>query len=62
MLNGDYKNLDVAWAKGIKYIRENNLQEDTSIPSLEAYPTNPVLVPNPADWITEIYIPIKEEN
>ena len=62
VLNGDYKNLDVAWAKGIKYIRENNLQEDTSIPSLEAYPTNPVLVPNPADWITEIYIPIKEEN
>lgn len=60
VLTGDYKNLNTAWAEGMKYIKENNLEEAVGIPSLEAYLTNPVLVPNPADWITEIYIPIRE--
>jgi effector-binding domain-containing protein len=60
ILNGDYKNLEAAWMDGMKYIKENNLEEAPSIASLEAYPTNPVLVPNPADWITEIYIPVKD--
>ena len=60
ILNGDYKNLEAAWAEGMKYIKDNNLEEAIGIPSLEAYPTNPVQVPNPADWITEIYIPVKE--
>jgi effector-binding domain-containing protein len=62
ILNGDYKNLEAAWAAGMKYIKDNNLEEAVGIPSLEAYPTNPVLVPNPADWITEIYIPVKEKS
>jgi effector-binding domain-containing protein/ribosome-associated toxin RatA of RatAB toxin-antitoxin module len=60
-LQGDYKNIEEAWTEGIKYIKENNLEEDHSIPSIEAYPTNPVFVPNPADWITEIYIPVKHK-
>ncbi len=60
-LNGNYSNLEAAWAEGLKFIKENDLEEATNIPSLEAYPTNPVLVPNPADWVTEIYIPVKKK-
>ena len=58
-LQGDYKNIEAAWAEGLKYIKASNFEEDQNIPPLEAYPTNPVFVPNPADWITEIYIPVK---
>ncbi len=58
ILQGDYKNIDAAWTEGRKYIKENGLEELETIPPLEAYPTNPVFVPNPANWITEIYIPI----
>jgi len=60
-LQGDYKNIDAAWAEGLKHIKENNLEELEGVPALEAYPTNPVFVPNPADWITEIYIPVKQK-
>ncbi len=61
ILQGDYKNIDAAWSEGRKYIKENGLEELETIPALEAYPTNPVFVPNPANWITEIYIPVKQK-
>lgn len=60
VLNGDYKNLEAAWAEGMNYLKENNLEEAVGTPSLEAYLTNPVLVPNAKDWVTEIFIPIKD--
>ncbi len=60
-LNGNYNNIEAAWTKGLEFIKENDLEEVHTIPALEAYPTNPVLTPNPADWVTEIYIPVKKK-
>lgn len=57
-LKGDYKNLYEAWTKTDSYITANGLAKNESIPSLEIYANDPMEYPNPADWITEIYIPI----
>ncbi|WP_034044254.1 SRPBCC family protein [Wocania ichthyoenteri] len=59
-LNGDYNNLKEAWETATKHIKENNFEEVHNLPALEVYLTDPTSKPNPADWITEIYIPIKE--
>jgi len=58
-LTGDYKNLFEAWTPSDKYIKDNNLEEVHGSPALEVYKNDPMEFPNPADWITEIYIPIK---
>ncbi len=58
-LNGDYDNLKEAWETTMKYIADNNLQEVQGMASLEAYLVDQMKAPNPADWVTEIYIPIK---
>ena len=60
-LYGNYSNIEKAWTEGVKFIKENGLEEIHSMPALEAYTTNPVLIPNPADWVTEIYIPVKRK-
>ncbi|WP_378187040.1 GyrI-like domain-containing protein [Aquimarina sp. W85] len=57
-LTGDYINLKEAWNAGYTYIAENNLETETS-PAFEVYKIDPELQPNPAEWVTEIYIPIK---
>ncbi|MDY8134138.1 SRPBCC family protein [Aquimarina sp. 2201CG5-10] len=59
-LKGDYINLKEAWEAGFTYIKENNLELNTESPGFEVYRTDPGLQPNPAEWITEIYIPVKE--
>jgi len=58
-LKGDYVNLKEAWETGYKYITENGLEPDPKSPPFEAYKVDPTLQPNPAEWVTEIYIPIK---
>ncbi len=58
-LTGDYKYLPEAWIKSYKYISENNLEIETSSPVFEIYKINPDIQPNPAKWITELFIPIK---
>ncbi len=58
-LKGNYTNLKEAWEAGYKYIAENNLEADAASPAFEVYKTDPGLQPNPAEWITEVYIPIK---
>ncbi len=60
-LYGNYSNIEKAWTEGVKFIKENDLEEIHTMPALEAYTTNPVLVPNPADWVTEIYIPVRRK-
>ena len=40
------------------YLVKNNLEQSEEKP-FEIYTTDPGNYPNPADWITEIYIPIK---
>jgi len=58
-LKGNYTYLSEAWEKTMAYIAENGL-EQTNYKPFEIYITDPGDFPNPADWITEIYIPIEE--
>jgi effector-binding domain-containing protein/ribosome-associated toxin RatA of RatAB toxin-antitoxin module len=58
-LKGNYKYLEKAWAKAMAYIPENGLEMLESGPTIEVYNSNPSEKPNPADWLTEIYIAIK---
>ena len=41
------------------YIPENDFELEEKGPSIEIYLTDPISTPNPANWITEIYIAIK---
>jgi len=59
-LRGDYSNLQEAWDKVTAYIPEHGLEANENGPNLEVFVTDPMNTPNPADWITEIYIAIKE--
>tara|TARA_R110002096_G_scaffold56474_3_gene144108 strand:- start:1333 stop:2355 length:1023 start_codon:yes stop_codon:yes gene_type:complete len=58
-LKGDYKNLKEAWETAMAYITENNLEQVETGPTIETYLTEPMNTPNPADYITEIYIAVK---
>ena len=58
-LKGNYSNLSEAWKTTMTYIAENDIEQSELNP-FEIYMTDPGDFPNPADWITEIYIPIKE--
>ncbi|WOD44347.1 SRPBCC family protein [Hwangdonia lutea] len=58
-LMGNYTNLPKAWEATQKYLAQNKIEQSDILP-FEIYQTDPGEVPNPAHWITEIYIPIKE--
>lgn len=58
-LKGDYENLKEAWETAMKYIPDNGLEFTESGPMIEAYLTDPMTEPNPANWITEIYLAVK---
>ncbi|MDH7911218.1 GyrI-like domain-containing protein [Winogradskyella sp. SYSU M77433] len=58
-LKGNYDNLEEAWNKSMEYINTNNLVMLEAGPMLETYVTDPMNHPNPADWITEIYIAVE---
>lgn len=57
-LKGDHENLKEAWDAAYRYIDENNLRADEESQPFEIYRTNPDSIPNPANWVTEIYIPV----
>ena len=59
-LKGNYTNLPKAWEAAMKHIKDNNLTRSEAHP-FEIYSTDPGNYPNPADWITEIYIPLSED-
>ena len=59
-LNGNYTNLNEAWATARKYLKDNNLEASEMSP-FEVYKNDPTNIPNPAHWITDIYIPIAEK-
>jgi effector-binding domain-containing protein len=59
-LKGDYSNLQEVWDKVTAYIPEHGFEANENGPNLEVYVTDPMNNPNPADWVTEIYIAIKE--
>ena len=58
-LKGDYKNLKDAWGAANAYLEENSLEKMETSKDFEVYRTDPSADPNPANWVTEIYIPIK---
>lgn len=58
-LTGDYKNLQEAWETTMKYIADNKIETIESLPSLEVYQVSIAKNPNPAEWVTEIYVPVK---
>lgn len=59
-LKGDYKNLKEAWEAAYKYSNKNNLPVNTDSPAFEVYSIGPDKTMNPANLVTEIYIPLLE--
>ncbi|MBJ7879390.1 GyrI-like domain-containing protein [Gelidibacter salicanalis] len=58
-LKGNYSHVMEAWAAARKHLQDKNLEASEMSP-FEVYKNDHASLPNPADWITEIYIPIKE--
>lgn len=57
-LKGSYEHLPEAYVKGREYLRLEGLQVDPNAKLFEVYLTDPEEVVNPANWLTEVYIPI----
>ncbi|WP_186989932.1 SRPBCC family protein [Constantimarinum furrinae] len=57
-LKGKYDFLPKAYEAAQEYIQKNNLTPHPSANMFEVYATDPGEVPNPSNWVTEIYIPI----
>jgi hypothetical protein len=57
-LKGNYDHLPEAYTKGRQYIEKNGHQIDPNGKMFEVYMTDPETTPNPAAWLTEVYIPI----
>lgn len=57
-LKGNYEHLPEAYTAGRQYIDKNGHQIDPERKMFEVYVTDPGEVPNPAKWLTEVYIPI----
>jgi effector-binding domain-containing protein len=58
VFEGDYQHLPNAWTAAHMYLRHNNLKSDPNRNPFELYLNDPAFFPNPADWVTEVYIPI----
>ncbi|WP_179008501.1 SRPBCC family protein [Winogradskyella forsetii] len=59
VLKGNYSNLNEAWETTMTYIADNNLEMVEGGAMLETYITDPMGEPNPAKWITEIYVEVE---
>ena len=59
-LKGDYENLKEAWATSYAYLQKNGLKADENAKAFEVYLTGPNDNANPAEWITQIYIPLEQ--
>ncbi|MFT4848771.1 MAG: effector-binding domain-containing protein [Sediminicola sp.] len=57
-LKGNYKYLEKAYYKANEYLIANSLEAHPTGKMFEVYRNDPGSVPNPADWLTEVYIPI----
>lgn len=56
-VRGPYEGLAHAWSLMWSYIQENGFTPASGIP-WDCYVTNPSETPNPADYLTEIYVPV----
>ncbi len=57
-LKGNYSYLGKAWTEAMQYIAQYKLTQSEQKP-FEIYTNDPGDFPNPADWTTDIYIPIE---
>ena len=57
-LKGNYEHLPEALRQGMEYIRDNDLEVDSSRKIFEVFVTDTEKEPNPAKWVSELYIPI----
>jgi len=57
-LKGNYEHLEEAYTKAMEYLVSNKIVMHPTAKTFEVYSTDRDMVPNPADWITEIYIPV----
>ena len=57
-LKGNYDNLPQAYTKAQEYMAQNNIQPHPTAKMFEVYMTDPSTVPNPANYVTEVYIPV----
>ncbi|WP_306351051.1 SRPBCC family protein [Flavobacterium sp. '19STA2R22 D10 B1'] len=60
-LKGDYSHIQAAWDKANEYMTKNNLEEVPGGKFLEVYIKGPSDTTSPSEWITEIYIPVREK-
>ena len=60
-LKGKYTNLTQAWEVAQKYIAEKNITKHHSLRPFEVYTIRYPEEKNPANWVTEIYIPIETQ-
>lgn len=58
-LKGNTDYIPQALQKGIEYLGNNDLVKDPAQKMFEIYVTDKIQDPNPANWLTEIYIPIQ---
>lgn len=58
-LKGNYDNLKEAWDVAMKEMEKQGLEFTEDGPMLEVYANDPGEHPNPAEWLTEIYIAVK---
>lgn len=61
-LKGHYKNIPEAFDQAEAYLNSNGYEIDEDRDIFEVFSTNPKEVPNPANWLMEIYIPILSES
>ncbi len=59
-LKGNYENLPATYSKATQYMTANKLEMLSNGKMFQVYITDPGMVPNPANWITEIYHPLAE--
>lgn len=59
VFKGDYKFLSETWPKIYKELNEGGYTPIEKGFSFEIYTIDPTITPNPAEWLTEIYIPIE---
>ncbi|RDK84745.1 SRPBCC family protein [Marinirhabdus gelatinilytica] len=57
-LKGGYDNIPAAYAKAQEYMQQNGLTPHPTAKMFEVYVTDPNEVPNPANYVTEIYMPV----
>jgi len=58
-LKGNYSHSDEAWEKAFEYVQNEGLTMQENRKPFEVYVKGHTQAPNPEDWITEIYIPVK---